>query len=46
MLTLPYTEILQGGRGVEVSPASERPTTDRSDDGERAVRNGIALGGK
>ena len=38
--------VLQGGRGVENPPASERPTTNRSDDDRDSVRNGLRLDGE
>ena len=42
---LRFTEILQGGRGMEVPPASECPTTNWSDGVGRSLRNGIEMDG-
>ena len=39
-------EVLQGGCCMENPPASECPTTDRSDDVRDSVRNGIRLDGE
>ena len=38
-----HIEVLQGGRNLEDPPASERPTTDRSDDVRDSVHNGVRL---
>jgi len=45
-LILHYVEVLQGSRGVENPPASERPATDRSDDVRGSVRNDLRLDGE
>ena len=39
-------EVLQGGRGVENSPTSKRPSTNWSDDVRDSVRNGLRLDGE
>ena len=45
-LTILCAEILQGGCDVEIPSTSKHPTTCRSDDVGKSVRNGIALDGK
>jgi hypothetical protein len=43
---VPCVEVLQGGRDVEIPPASEHPAADRRDDVRGPFRNDIGLDGE
>ena len=45
-LTMPRTDVLQGGCGMEHPSPSQRATTARRDDDRESIRDGIGVDGK
>ena len=42
-LSIRFTEVLQGGHRLEISPTSERTTSDRGDHDRESIRHGVSV---